>query len=226
MRTNDAYMTLHEHAPNVTAAAKLAEIKKMQGSKHYMLSNTYDGRLQLFAKVTKEPGQIGGWFLVGIWRTWCEAQDFIKAHALTSIEDKSDEHANREGLRALAARHRFIRDALSQNSKKQEQTTQQKRGAPKQELLAQPRAKKKDESGSGLASHNGAHNGGTARHCCASEAEALAKNLDEVCLDLTDQSIHLKMSLNGSEFKATALQDVCVKVKDVLQRLQGQLPPT
>lgn len=186
-----------------------------------MLSNTYDGRLQLFVKVTKEPSQIGGWHLVGIWRTWCEAQDFIKAHKIQSVDDRSIEHANREGLRALKERYSFIAEALSRNSKKQEHHSQQKlldaqEGKPRQN------GKGKSESGKAAARHNGATNGSSMHNGSLNGTKESVENLDEAFSSLTDQSIQLKNPLNRSGFQAKPLQDVRIKVKNVRQQLQEE----
>lgn len=253
MSATDQYLTFHERAPNVTAAANLTAIRKKPGSKHYMLSNTDDGRLQLFVRIVKEAGQVGGWRLVGIWRTWCEAQNFINAHKVLDVEDKSNEQANKEGLRALAAHYRCVRELLSQNNEKQEHVSQQKRTAskekaPKAETKAQvdeakkskarpKRSKKKDaappkqdadkakpqeERAAPLLNGNGKLNGAAAASNCASVAASLAKSLDEVCLELTAQSIHLKMELIDGDLQKATLQRAYVGVRNVLQRLQKE----
>lgn len=85
------YVNFHKNDPDTEAARNLQKIKKRRRPTTYLISNTYNGRVQIHAFVRRDATFTHP--LVGIWTSHRQALMFVKRHGLQNVEDKTYEAA-------------------------------------------------------------------------------------------------------------------------------------
>ncbi|MBR5949880.1 MAG: hypothetical protein IKZ87_00430 [Actinomycetaceae bacterium] len=131
----DYYKNFHKNNPDEEAGRNLAKIKRLRRRTTYLMSTTHDGRTQIHAHVASRADTTevnveaarGRWRLIGVWKVYCQAANFIKDNNINNFEDKTIQESFRRMLDDLSEVQRIRQIRLEKEAQKKTRATSKKR---------------------------------------------------------------------------------------------------